>query len=162
MRRLTLPTMTTTCWRLRSLVLGGALVVTSAAWLTYREPRVSAIAESLRTGTLVAQLRDVPSHNRRYRATLQPEITATGQIADWRLLIVTANGSTLASPTLALRSWMPEAPSVMGDRPAATELGRGTFRVAGLRLDRAGWWNVSLTITNAGVTDSLAFNLIVP
>jgi len=162
MRRLTLQSMTTTCWRLRSLALGVALVATSAAWLTNRRPEASSIAKSIRTGTLVAQLHDVPSHNRRYRATLEPEITATGQIADWRMLIATSGGNAPGSATLVLRSWMPETPSVVSDSPKASYLGDGTFRVDGLRFRRPGWWNVSVTISDAGVTDSLAFNLIVP
>jgi len=162
MRRLTLQSITTTCWRLRSLVLGVVLVATSAAWLTNRRPEASSIARSIRMGTLVAQLDDVPSHNRRYRATLEPELTETGQLADWHVLITRADGRVSTRPTLAMRSWMPETPSIVGDRPSAFYLGDGTFRVEGLRFRRPGWWNVSVTISDAGVIDSLAFNLIVP
>lgn len=159
MRRLTMKALSAKCWRLRSLALASVLVATSAAWYTNRRP---ALSESIRTGKLVAQVNDVPSHNRQYRATLRPELTAAGQITDWHMLIETSNGNTPAQPTLVLRSWMPEAPSVSGDRPTTTYLGRGAFRVNGLHFDRAGWWNVSVVISDAGVTDSLAFNLIVP
>jgi hypothetical protein len=162
MRRLTLRTITTECWRLRSLVLAGTLGVTSAAWLTARRPESAALAQMIRTGKLVAQVNNVPSHNRHYRASLRPELTAAGQIADWRVLIETPDGKVPASPTVVMQSWMPEAPSVVGDQPTAFYLGDGVFRVDGLRFDRAGWWNVSVTISNVGVTDSLAFNLIVP
>jgi len=159
MRRLTMKALTTNCWRLRSLVLATTLVATSAAWYTNRRP---ALSELIRTGKLVAQVNNVPSHNRRYRATLRPELTAAGQLADWQVLIETSNGDTPASPTLVMRSGMPEVPSVSGDRPTTTYVGRGAFRVDGLHFDRAGWWNVRVTISDAGVTDSLAFNLIVP
>jgi hypothetical protein len=162
MRRLTWQSITTTCWRLRSLVLGVVLVATSAAWLAERRPESSSIAKSIRTETLVAQLDDVPSHNRRYRATLEPELNEKGQLVDWRMLITTADGSVPTRPTLVMRSWMPETPSVVGDRPKASYLGDGTFRVEGLRFRRPGWWNVTVTISDAAVTDSLAFNLIVP
>ena len=162
MRRLTLRTITTRCWRLRSLVLAGTLVVMSAAWLTVRRPESAALAQMIRTGKLVAQVNNVPSHNRHYRASLRPELTAAGQIADWRVLIETPDGKAAARPTIVMQSWMPDAPSVVGDQPRAFYLGDGVFRVDGLRFDRAGWWNVSVTISNVGVTDSLAFNLIVP
>lgn len=145
--------------RLTNIALAMILTATSAAWYTNRRP---ALSELIRTGKLVAQVNNVPSHNRRYRATLRPELIAAGQTADWQVLIETSNGDRPASPTLVMRSWMPEAPSVSGDRPTTTYLGRGAFRVDGLRFDRAGWWNVSVTISDAGITDSLAFNLIVP
>jgi hypothetical protein len=159
MRRLTMKALTTKCWRLRSLALATILVISSAAWYTNRRP---ALSELIRTGKLVAQVNNVPSHNRRYRATLRPEFTAAGQIAEWQMLIERSNGNTPASPALVMRSWMPEAPSVSGHRPTTTYLGRGAFRVEGLRLDHAGWWNVSVTISDSSLTDSLAFNLIVP
>ena len=162
MRRLTLRTITTGCWRLRSLVLAGTLGMTSAAWLTARTPESAALAQMIRTGRLVAQVNNVPSHNRHYRASLRPELTAAGQIADWRVLIKTPDSRAAARPTIVMQSWMPDAPSVVGDQPKAFYLGDGVFRVDGLRFDRAGWWNVSVTISNVGVTDSLAFNLIVP
>lgn len=159
MRGLTVKALTTKCWRVRSLALATILVATSAAWYTNRR---AALGELIRKGKLVAQVNDIPSHNRRYRATLRPELTAVGQIAEWQVLIETSNGDAPASPTLVMRSWMPEAPSVSGDRPSTTYLGHGAFRVDGLRFDHAGWWNVSATISDAGITDSLAFNLIVP
>lgn len=162
MRRLTFRSTVMKCWRLRSLVLVGTLGMTSTAWLAARKPAPAALAEMIRTGKLVAQVNDVPSHNGRYRATLRPEFTEAGQLADWRVLIETADGKVPARPTLAMRSWMPETPSVAADQPKVLYLGGGTFRADGLRFNRPGWWNVSVTISDAGVTDSLAFNLIVP
>jgi hypothetical protein len=116
----------------------------------------------IRTGKLVAQLNDIPSHNGRYRATLRPELTDAGQIAEWRMLIETSDGRVATRPSLVMESWMPEEPSVTADRATATYLGHGEVRVDGLRFPRAGWWNVSVTISDAGITDSFAFNLIVP
>jgi len=162
MRRLTLEALASRCWRLRSLALAVIFVSTSAAWLTARRPEASALADVLRTGKLVAQLNNVPSHNRRFRASLRPELTEDGHIADWRVLIETPAGKAAANPTLVMQSWMPNSPSVVGDRPTVHSLGRGAFRVDGLRFGRAGWWNVRVTVSEAGITDSLAFNLIAP
>jgi len=162
MRRLTLGFTIMTCWRLRSLVLAGTLGMASAAWLTPPSPESAPLGEMIRTGKLVAQVNNVPSHNRHYRASLRPELTAAGHLAAWRVLVETPDGNAPARPTLVMHSWMPEAPSVVGDQPKLLYLGGGTFRVDELRFSRPGWWNVSVTISDAGVTDSLAFNLIVP
>jgi len=162
MRRLTLGSTIMTCWRLRSLVLAGALGMASAAWLTAKRAEPAAFAEMIRSGKLVAQVNNVPSHNRHYRASLRPELTAAGHLAAWRVLVETPDGNAPARPTLVMHSWMPEAPSVKGDQPKVFYLGAGTFRVDELRFSRPGWWNVGVTISDAGVTDSLAFNLIVP
>jgi len=162
LRRPTFRSAALKCWRLRSLVLAVTLGMSSTAWLAARKQAPATLAETIRTGKLVAQVNDVPSHNRRYRATLRPELTEAGQLAKWRVLVETTDGKLPARPTIVMRSSMPDAPNVAGDQPTASYLGGGTFRVDGLRFDRPGWWNVSVAITDAGVTDSLAFNLIVP
>jgi hypothetical protein len=38
--------------------------------------------------------------------------------------------------------------------------GRGEYRVVGMELERAGWWNVRVQIASTSGTDSLAFNFI--
>jgi hypothetical protein len=133
----------------------------SGAWYTARRPDTSALAEAVRTGKLIGQLNDVPSHNRRYRATLRPQVAESGAIAGWWLLVETTDGKVPASPSLVMESWMPDEPSTKGIRPRATYVGHGVFGVD-LRFGRPGWWNVRVTLSDEGATDSLAFNLIVP
>jgi hypothetical protein len=120
------------------------LIATSAAWLGRPHAK------------LPAQLENVPSHNRVYRASLLQSQN------EWKVRLETADHEPVSGATLVMQPWMPEAPSVNAQRPRVTEAGDGVYRVDGLRLDRPGWWNMKLTVTHAGLTDSLAFNIVMP
>jgi hypothetical protein len=52
--------------------------------------------------------------------------------------------------------------AAQASQPRVVAEGNGVYRVEGLLLDRSGWWNIKLNVTRAGITDSLAFNLIRP
>jgi hypothetical protein len=136
-------------------------MATTAGWLTTRKPE-AALGDAIRGGTLVAQLNDVPSHNRRYRATLEPRLAGRATSIDWRLRVEPASGALSSRPSIVMKSWMPEQQGVAGNEPVAVYSGGGAFRIEGLRFGEPGWWNVSVIITDAGVTDSLGFNVIVP
>ena len=157
MRRLTKSQLRLECWRLRFVALAVTLVASSAAWLGTQPVKAPTVAALIRAGKLPAQLENVPSHNRRYRASLIPVANAS-----WELRVAKSDGAPVSSATLILQSWMPEAPSVSGHRPEVVAEHNGDYRVDGLRLDRSGWWNVRLSVTDSGVTDSLAFNVIIP
>jgi hypothetical protein len=129
--------------------------------LTSRQP-ATALARTLEAGKLVAQLDNVPSHNHRYRATLIPELSGTDLSISWRLRVESLSAELSPRPQVAMTSWMPERQSVTGAQPEATYLGHGNFRVDGLRFSEPGWWNVSVVVRDTGITDSLAFNLMVP
>ena len=112
---------------------------------------------------VVARLTDIPSHNGGYRASL---ITPSDTIELDRpqtltVQIRTATGAPVEGALLALESWMPNDESVRVARPRAiAELGGGVYRAEGLPFGARGWWNLRLQIASAGVTDSLAFNLV--
>lgn len=144
-----------------ALLIGFVAVV--GAWRGAHRAHAATLAELIRTGVIPSKLTDVPSHNRRYRASLRPSRgTTMGDVAEWSLHLERADGTRVPNATLALQAWMPDAPTVERHRPSATAAGGGTYRVIGLRFDRPGWWNVRLTVTRAGITDSLAFNLVMP
>jgi hypothetical protein len=74
--------------------------------------------------------------------------------------IRTAANAPVEGALLALESWMPDDETMSVAHPRGiAELGRGVYRVDGLRFDSRGWWNLRLRISAAGVTDSLAFNV---
>ena len=112
---------------------------------------------------VAASVSDIPSHSRAYRASM---ITSSDPIELARLLTLTvevrtATDAPVEGASLALESWMPDDENVSVARPRAiAELGRGFYRVEGIRFDSRGWWNVRLRISTADVTDSLAFNLV--
>ena len=144
------------CWRARFMAYAAILVATSGAWLGTAHERSVTLPELIRAGKLPAQLSNVPSHNRLYRASLVP---SRGQ---WTLRLEKSDYEPVSDASLAMRAWMPEEPAVNEYQPRVIADGDGVYRVEGLRFDRAGWWNMKLNVTHAGITDSLAFNVIVP
>ena len=113
--------------------------------------------------SIAARVSDIPSHNRTYRASLvtPPDAIELNRPLTWTVEIRTPTGAPVDGADLSLEGWMPDDTSARVARPAAiAALGRGSYRVEGLRLDSRGWWNLKLEISAAGVTDSLAFNLV--
>ena len=111
----------------------------------------------------VALLSDVPSHNRVYRASMipSPDPIERNRLVTWTVEIRTAADAPVEGASLALESWMPDDENVPSRRPRAiADLGGGFYRVEGLRFDSRGWWNLRLQISAAGMTDSLAFNVV--
>ena len=157
MRGLTINQLRSKCWRLRFFALAAILMVTSGAWLGTRRGEAATLLGLIRAGRLPAQLSDVPSHNRRYRASLLPL-----KGAEWELRLESSAREPLSGASLVMQAWMPEEPSADSSRPEIIADGHGVYRVNGLRLDRPGWWNMKLTVRQSGITDSLAFNLIIP
>jgi YtkA-like len=111
----------------------------------------------------VLRLADIPSHGELYRASFIPssEPIALGRPLAGTIEVRTAAGAPVQGAALALESWMPEDERVAATQPrVVAELGRGRYRVKGLRFDRRGWWNVKLAVAAPAGTDSLAFNLV--
>lgn len=163
MRRLTTTQLPLRYHGIRILALAATLVGMSAAWLDARRADGASLPALIRAGKLAAQLHNVPSHNRRFRASLLPaRDAARDDVGNWTLRIQRANGARLPHAALVMQPWMPDEPAVRRDRPRVLDAGNGEYRVEGLRLDRSGWWNVRLGVTDSGITDSLAFNVIVP
>ena len=143
-----------------SVVATGAAI--ASLWLIASADD-GAAARSVPVIPSVAMLSDVPSHNRVYRASMvpSPDRIERNRPLTWTVEVRTAAGASVERATLSLESWMPDDESARVARPRATEeLGGGRYRVGGIRFDHGGWWNVRLQISAAGVTDSLAFNLV--
>ena len=153
MRRLTMRA----CWRARFIASAAILIATSAAWLGTLPSKTALIPELIRAGKLTAQLENVPSHNGRFHASLLPSRDAT-----WNLQVEKSDGEAISGASLVMQAWMPELASENEYQPRVIAEAEGAYRVEGLRFDRSGWWNMKLAISHAGVTDSLAFNVIVP
>lgn len=144
------------CWRARFMGFAAVLIVTSAGWLGTPHRKTRTLPELIRVGKLPAQLENVPSHNRVYRASLIPSQN------EWQLRLETSDHEPVSGASLVMQPWMPEEPGVNAERPRVIDAGDGVYRVGGLRLHRPGWWNMKLTVTHAGITDSLAFNIVLP
>ena len=151
------------CWRARFMGFAAILIASSAAWLGVPHGKTSTIPELIRAGKLPAQLDNVPSHNRLYRASLRPsQNTTNGDGIEWKLRLEKSDREPVSGASLVMQAWMPEEPALKEYRARAIADGDGVYRIEGLRLDRPGWWNLKLRVTHAGMTDSLAFNIIMP
>lgn len=130
-----------------------ALTLTATTWPRSRETNLARSAMTRRIVT--AQLTNVPSHNRLYRASLD----LTGDSV-WIVRVQSAAGAPVRNARLAMDAWMPEQESVAQTTPTASETSSaGAYRVRPLALDRAGWWNVRVQISAGRQRDSLAFNV---
>lgn len=131
-----------------------ALTITATTWPRSREmsPRNAAVISRV----VAAQLSDVPSHNRQYRASL--DLTSDSV---WIVRVQSASGVPVPDARVLMKAWMPEQERVTRAMPLATEYSSaGTYRVRPVALDEKGWWNFSVQIVGAGSSDSLAFNMI--
>ena len=151
------------CWQARFMGFAAILIATSAARLGTPHGTTTTIPELIRDGKVTAQLDNVPSHNRIYRASLLPSQDGTSRDGiEWKLLLEKSDGEPVSGASLVMQAWMPEEPVISAYQPLVIAGGNGVYRIEGLRLDRPGWWNMKLGVTHAGMADSLAFNIIVP
>jgi hypothetical protein len=112
---------------------------------------------------VAASLSDIPSHNGVYRASIigSPNLMELGRPVALTVEIRTVADAPVEGALLELESRMPDDESVSVARsPAIQEIGGGLYRVEGLRFHSRGWWNLKLQISTRGMTDSLAFNLV--
>jgi hypothetical protein len=142
---------------MRSLVA----ILLVAAVVTPAAIRSDMPAES--SSALVASFGPITSHNGRVRAEVvgvPPQLL--GDSTSWVVKVQTRAGRRVANARLAASTSMPE---LLGDSasPASTVryLGRGLYQIDGVRMDRAGWWNMGLVIRYGASADSLAFNVII-
>lgn len=130
------------------------LTLTATTW---PRSRASNIARSGIAERIVAErLTDVPSHNRLYRASL-----AMTNDSVWVLRLRSGSGAPVRNARIAIDSWMPEQErAAHAMSTTADYVGGGVYRVRSVALDRAGWWNISVHVSAASRTDSLAFNVV--
>lgn len=125
-----------------------ALTVTATTW---PRPRASTVLGRVVT----ARLSEIPSHNRLYVASL--DLTSDSA---WFVRLRSASGVPISNARLVMNAWMPEQERVAHFTTTATaHSSGGSYRLTPLALARPGWWNISVQISAAGRTDSLAFNV---
>lgn len=131
-----------------SVVIAAAAAIVGGSWLLgTAESTTAAPAHA-------AALVDIPSHNGVYRASMS--LSDGG----WTIEIRTTDGALVDRAAIVVEGWMPDNGSVLPVRADVAARGGGEYRVAGMRLEHAGWWNVRVQIAAAGGTDSLAFNFV--
>lgn len=82
------------------------------------------------------------------------------QIHEWTLHVETANGEPVEDATITVDGDMPQHGHGLPTRPRVTKyLGNGDYLVEGLKFQMAGWWVMDFTVTAAGQTDTVRFNM---
>ena len=131
-----------------SIVVGAIAAVVAGSWLL-------GTAESTTAAPVHGSAQfDIPSHNGVYRASMSPSD------GGWTVQVRTANGAVADGAAITLEGWMPDDSSVVPVRADVEPRGGGEYRVDGMQLQHAGWWNVRVLIATASRTDSLAFNFV--
>ncbi len=152
-----------------SAALSIVLVSSASAFLSAIERAPAAAVDSVtaspvdvRVAGVVTSFTTRHSHNRRYSAeVVSASPIALGAQQSWTIHLA-RHARRVSRAAVSAEAWMPETGERAPTRPSVRYVGNGDYRLDGLVLDRAGWWNVALVIDARYGTDSLAFNLIVP
>lgn len=103
-----------------------------------------------------------PSHGGLYRGEVAEATVRIGESNQWVVRLADRGHRRLAHANIGVRVWMPETGVESPNRPAATYVGDGRYRLDGVRFPRGGWWNVALVVDGRAGVDSLAFNVRIP
>lgn len=94
----------------------------------------------------------------RYHSELQPIRINT--LHAWGLQVQTAAGKPVSGAVIEIRGGMPQHDHGLPTRPQVNAgPGDGTYRIEGLRFHMPGEWEISLSISAAGETDTCVISL---
>ena len=83
------------------------------------------------------------------------------QMHTWTVHVETPDGQPLDNAQIAVDGGMPQHGHGLPTQPKVTQyLGKGDYRVEGMKFQMTGWWVVNFHISVDGKTDTLQFNLI--
>ena len=95
-----------------------------------------------------------------YTATLVPAAPLrTGRMQAVAVRLTDGAGRPVESAAVEVDGGMPQHGHGLPTRPRAVSAGGGTYRIAGLKFNMGGWWEVKLRITGPAGRDSVVFNL---
>jgi hypothetical protein len=103
------------------------------------------------------------SHHGRYAAeVVSATPLTTGADQSWLVRVTDRDDAPLPDARVSVDAWMPETGEHSATHPGVRHVGGGDYRIDGLALSRAGWWNVALVIDGRSGVDSVAFNVVLP
>ena len=92
-----------------------------------------------------------------YDSQLDPIVI--NQIHSWTLHLSDAQGEPLSGARFVVDGGMPAHNHGLATAPAVEELGKGEYLLQGLRFHMMGYWELRMTITQAGVSDTVLVTL---
>lgn len=85
------------------------------------------------------------------------------EIHSWIIHVSSEEGQEVENATIEVGGGMPQHNHGFPTEPEVTaELGGGDYRLEGMKFSMGGWWELILTITAEGSSDSVTFNIVVP
>ena len=132
-----------------------------------------AIVYAIMMGTMMSRMGNAPSDldvsttresdNGVFRVSYTPSTGSIpiNQMHEWTLHVESADGTPVEDATITVDGDMPEHGHGLPTSPRGTEhLGKGDYRVEGLKFQMGGWWLMDFTITASGQTDAVHFNMV--
>jgi hypothetical protein len=107
--------------------------------------------------------RSKPTENGLFVAAVAPETepVSQGALHAWILTVTTPDGAPVEGAEIAIDGGMPQHGHGLPTAPAMTQrLGEGRYRIEGVRFNMSGWWELRFTVTAAGASDAVTFNLV--
>jgi hypothetical protein len=93
--------------------------------------------------------------------TSQLDPMVINQIHSWIVHVETPDGRPVDGATVTIDGGMPQHMHGFPTAPEVTEaLGRGDYRVEGVRFNMGGWWEFKVIVEAGGQTDSVTFNIV--
>ena len=104
-----------------------------------------------------------PSQHGAFRVSLLASAASPpliGDLTTWTLQIADSQGALVDAATIAVEPWMPDhkhgTDAVAHVTPAGTP---GQYRVTPLYLFMAGYWTITITITNGAASDTVVYSV---
>ena len=144
-------------------VVAVGLVTLAATSVVTSTPAIESSRPAVLPGAAITAFGPITSHNGRFRSqVIQASPVVSDVPSPWIVQVATRDGRRVANAQLDVRASMPEGNSIAPLPLTSRYIGSGKYEIDDVRLTRPGWWNVALVIRYRGVTDSLAFNVILP
>jgi hypothetical protein len=135
----------------------GGLVLIFAIYMSTMMARLGDVPSDLDTST--TRLSDNGLFKVSYAASTGT--VPVNQMHQWTLHVETADGQPVENATIAVDGDMPQHGHGLPTSPRVTKyLGNGDYLVDGMKFQMGGWWLMDFTITAAGQTDAVHFNMM--
>lgn len=108
-----------------------------------------------------AQSESYPSRSGHYQVSYTSELVplAINQIHSWTLHVSDNAGNPVAGASIDVKGGMPAHNHGLATSPVVEEQGLGNYQLLGLRFHMMGYWELTLTISAAGVRDEVVIPL---
>ena len=114
--------------------------------------------ESGATGTETSRVSDKQHFQAQFTSKLNPIVINT--MHAWIVHIENSSGEPVVDAEVLVSGGMPEHDHGLPTRPRVTQnLGQGNYLIEGLKFHMGGWWQVTLTIQQGTISDSITFSL---